>query len=362
MKDQPGIQQSRRNSIAGWFFTADEIASTLSNGHMLNPSIDLSNPCNLNCPYCYIEEKNSARKLRKPNELTHKEIVSVIDDLQSCGAKTINIVGAGEPTIDPHFEEVIKLIASRGLTTVLFTNGIRFYHQPDLVEFLYDSNVSVVLKYNAISDEMQDLVAGRLGYTKKRNAALDHLIDAGFAAHEPTRLGIDIIVFRGNLEEVPEIHRWARARNIFPIAGEFIPTGRTENGGFQGFKSLEAVSERERDQVVKMLQPITSGERRALLDKLLEIDNVFGIGRADHYAYFGGGICTQILGLYIDIDGNIWPCVARKKRVGQQMASGLLGNVRNGDKPSAIWLDDSYLKKLRMDFSGGCPYKPPLTS
>jgi MoaA/NifB/PqqE/SkfB family radical SAM enzyme len=355
------IEQSPKNSIAGWFFTPEEIASTLSNGHMLNPSIDLSNPCNLNCPYCYIEEKNSARKVRKPNELTHQEIVAVIDDLQSCGAKTINIVGAGEPTIDPHFEEVIEAINHRGLTTVLFTNGIRFYHQPDLVEFLYQHNVSVVLKYNSISAEVQDLVAGRNGYTEKRNAALDHLLDAGFTAYEPTRLGVDIMVFQGNIDEIPAIHRWCRTQNIFPIAGEFIPTGRTENGGFQGYSSLEGLSESQRDQVVKILQPISDDERRALINALSDIDTSFGIRRPGQYAYFGGGICTQILGLYIDIEGNVWPCVAKKKGFGAHAIAGLIGNVRNGDKPSALWRTDAYLKLLREKFTGGCPYKLPLT-
>src|ERR1017187_155150 len=118
--------QDKKNSIEGWYFTTSEITSVLANGHMINPSIDLSNPCNLNCPYCFIEEKNSSRKMRKLNELTHEETVLVIKELQSCGAKTINLVGAGEPTIDPHFEETVELIDSLGMTVVLFTNGICF--------------------------------------------------------------------------------------------------------------------------------------------------------------------------------------------------------------------------------------------
>ena len=62
---------------------------------MLSASVYLSNPCDLNCPYCYVEEKNSFRKARKPNELDLEETKRVINDLCSWGAKTINIVGAG---------------------------------------------------------------------------------------------------------------------------------------------------------------------------------------------------------------------------------------------------------------------------
>lgn len=355
------VRQDPKNSIAGWFFTYEEIACTLSDGLMINPSIDLSNPCNLNCPYCYIEEKNSTRKLRKPNELTFEETVSVIDDFYSCGAKTINIVGAGEPTIDPHFDSTIKFIAERGMSTVLFTNGIQFVNHPESLKFLYENNVSIVLKYNSNSSEVQDLVAGRRGYSQKRDMALEYLIDTGFTAHEPTRLGLDIIVFKGNVEEVKEIHRWCRTQNIFPIAGEFIPTGRTENGDFQGYKALEGFSENEREQIIRLLQPINHAQRTGLLKDLESIDKGFGIERPKEFAYFGGGICTQILGLYVDIEGNIWPCVARKQKSKNGFSDGLLGNVRNGDKSSQIWRDNYYMKQIRKSFSGGCPYKPLLS-
>jgi hypothetical protein len=61
MNESLGLHQSIRNSIAGWFFTAEEIESTMTNGHMLNPSIDLSNPCNLNRGYA-VERKCSRNR------------------------------------------------------------------------------------------------------------------------------------------------------------------------------------------------------------------------------------------------------------------------------------------------------------
>jgi MoaA/NifB/PqqE/SkfB family radical SAM enzyme len=354
-------KQDLKNSIAGWDFTSEEIAESLSNGHMLNPSIDLSNPCNLNCPYCYIEEKNSTRKVRKPDELSHEETLAVISDLNLCGAQTINIVGAGEPTIDPHFKEVIEFISELGMKTVLFTNGIQLVHESWLTGFLYSHNVSVVLKYNSDLEDVQDFVAGKCGYTKRRDQALEKLQAAGFAAHYPTRLGIDIIVFKGNVEEIPKIHERCRRENIFPIAGEYIPTGRTEAGEFQGEQALQGVTKDEKDRVVQLLQPISVSERQQLFGKLAEVDRRFGIERSEVCAYFGGGICTQIIGLYIDIQGDIWPCVARKKCVGDSFENGCLGNVRKGYKPSEIWKNDSYMKFIRRNFTGGCPYKTSLT-
>jgi len=354
------LQMDPKNSIAGWYFTSREIDSALSDRVMINPSIDLTNACNLNCAYCYIEEKNSARKLRKPNELTYEEILLVIEDLRSAGARTINIVGAGEPTIDPHFELVVRSIAARGMRTVLFTNGIRLDDNPEMLELLHTNEVSVVLKYNSFSPETQDLLAGRKGYSSIRDRVLGQLLEAGFADHQPTRLGVDIIAFGGNVDEIPALHSWCRTRNVFPLAAEFIPAGRTEGGVFRGFGSLAGLHEEDRVKVIGALRPINSAERESLLARLSSIDRAFGIARPERFAYFGGSPCTQILGLYVDIEGNIWPCIARQRKSSATSHSAILGNTRAGDKPSEIWLKDTYVNDIRTGFSGGCPYKPLL--
>ena len=125
---------SIKNSIRGWYYTPEEIQDSIKNGIMLNSSIDLSNPCNLNCPYCYIEEKNSTRKIRKPHELSLEETKELINDLKSCGVVNINIVGAGEPTIDPHFEEIIDyryanyrpIILSSNMTKKQLNDEVKF--------------------------------------------------------------------------------------------------------------------------------------------------------------------------------------------------------------------------------------------
>jgi MoaA/NifB/PqqE/SkfB family radical SAM enzyme len=353
--------QDPRNTIRGWYFTEEEMNDALAGKILLNPSIDLTNACNLNCPYCFIEEKNSQRKLRKSNELTVDETLLLLDDLHRAGARSINIVGAGEPTIDPHFEVIVTRICELGIRCVFFTNGIRFTYHPELLEFLAEREVSVVLKYNSMDDKLQDLVAGRQGYASKRNRVLESLIDFGFNACVPTRLGLDVIVFQGNMHEIVDIHTWCRSLNMFPIVADYIPTGRTEYGEFHGFDSLEGLDEGHRKRIGEILNPLSSDERHNLVVQLGRLDLGNAIQYAAKFAYYGGGICTQILGLYVDIEGNIWPCVAKEKRTDLgSNASGLLGNVRNGDRPSSIWRNNEYMGKIRAAFDGGCPYKHGL--
>jgi MoaA/NifB/PqqE/SkfB family radical SAM enzyme len=348
------------NSMAGWYFTPAVIEESLADCQMLNASIDLTNACNLNCPYCYIEEKHSRRKTRKATELSHDETIAVIADLKRAGARTINIVGAGEPTIDPHFEETIEYVADQGMVPVIFTNGIRLAHDHQLLCMLHKHRATVVLKYDSSSNSLQDLVAGAHGYAEKRNIALQYLIDMGFNAEIPTRLGLDSVVFQGNISEITSIHTWAREHNIFPIAADFIPTGRTADGVFCGQSALETASNQERQLISEVLQPVNTSSRLTTVGNLLSIDVAFEIKRGPALAYYGGGACTQELGLYVDIEGHIWPCVARKQRVNGILLECPLGYVRQGDLPSKIWRKTQFLAELRSTFDGSCPYKPSL--
>lgn len=338
------------NNIKGWDFSKIEIDEVLNSDNvLLNPSIDLTNACNLNCIYCYIEEKNSTRKKRKPNELTLQETFQTIDAFTQLKAKTINIVGAGEPTIDQYFYEIVDYINSKGLNTVLFTNGLRFLTDKEMIPFIYNRNVSVILKYNSNNAKLQDAIVNKTGYSTKRDKVLSLLIKYNFNKPQITRLGIDTIAFKGNLKELPSIHKYCRENNIFPISANYIPTGRTDKGELQNNNSSKFIKD--------SLQPLSYEDSIWLLKQNKEIDKNFNIIWNDVIAYYNGGICPQILGLYVDIIGNIWPCVSRSKRINGINRNGLLGNIKKGDSILNIWSKNQYMQSIRKNFNGGCPYK-----
>ena len=353
-----------QNTMAGWSFDEIDIKDAMSGKILLNPSIDLSNPCNLNCPYCFVEEKESKRKIRFDDELSLEETINVIQDFAQAGAKTVNIVGAGEPTIDPHFKAIISEIDRLSMIPVLFTNGIRLARSFQLLEFLYETNTTVVMKYNSTTPLTQDLVAGRKGYSILRDKAINGLLDLGFNAYNPTRLAFDVIAYKGVLQEIEDIFRWCRTINAFPIIADYIPTGRTEEGVFSGVASLAMMGDKDSNAVKDILNPLTDKEKKELYTALSKIDEAeFCVERKNiHSAYYSGAACTQLLGLYVDIHGNIWPCVARAYQTQGGLVYQPLGSVRNGDLPSLIWRSNQRMGEVRAIYNGTCIYKSQLTA
>ena len=346
--------------LAGWTFNDGELVAARNGEILLNPSLDLGSACNLNCPYCFIEDKNSVRKERKRGELSPSQIADVVRDVLSAGARTINLVGAGEPTIDPQFREIVDLVRSSGARTVVFTNGVAIANDETLVEWLWRRSVTVVMKYNAVNPTMQDAMVGKRGYSSTRDAALRRLIDTGFNSTEPTRLAVDTLACRGNLDDLVPIHRWCRQNNIFPMTAEFLPTGRTADGSVDAVVALEIIDVNLAEQARRSLVPLSQPDRERLLRDLATVDRQYGIEYRGPRAYFGGGPCSQLLGVYVDIQGSIWACVARSRGAGGDARP--LGSIKSGDTASSIWRTSPYMRSIRSTYTGGCPYKPSLES
>jgi MoaA/NifB/PqqE/SkfB family radical SAM enzyme len=344
--------------LAGWRFNETDIAEAVTGTRLLNPSIDVGVACDLNCPYCFTEDRIGYRRSHRPGEMTEAESFAVLDDLAEAGAKTVNIVGAGEPLLHRLLQPVIEKLFQREIIPVVFTNGTRLAKDAALVRFLFERKATIILKLNSRLSDIQDAVAGRRGYTMTRDQALSRLLEAGFADTQPTRLGVDTLAFAGNFQELPQIHRWCRENNIYPLTSDFIPTGRTACGGLQPTGDAAGADILLTTVAERALVPLTAEERESLLVSLAIIDAEFGIAQKAVRAYYGGGPCTQILGLYVDAEGMIWPCVAKHRLFGP--ANEPLGFIRKGDKASKIWKESPYLAWIREHYTGACPYKSPL--
>lgn len=320
--------------MRGWDFSQAEVQAALAEGRILNPAVELcSNVCPWSCDFCFTEATLVGKKRKLANELSLEERVRLLEDLAELGARSINIVGAGEPTVDPYFWDLLAACSRLGLTPLVYTEGALKLSDLDFCKRLDDTGATVVLKVNSLfQEEYQNsiLVSGnvtphtpKFNYFKKRQQALENLIKLGFNSSSPTRMAFDTILCRENENEIETLHRFARDNNIFVLLVNFLPSGRSLSGHTNA---------------------LSRDEQFAMFKRLAEIDlREYGITQSGRFPYGGSQPCLiRGTGAFIKIGGDVLACPGETSGV---------GNIRK-EPLSAIW---DRLIGVRREFDGGCP-------
>ena len=87
----------------------------------VNGEIELSERCNLNCRFCYINKPAGDRQTMA-DEMTTAEICKLLDEAADAGCLWMQLTG-GEPLLRKDFAEIYKHAKSRGFLIRLFTNA-----------------------------------------------------------------------------------------------------------------------------------------------------------------------------------------------------------------------------------------------
>jgi len=201
-------------------FTPEEIAATRQRKGLLSMELELSRECNLRCVYCYA---SSGKKLS--NELTREEIASALDQAIGLGARRIIVIGGGEPLLYPGVMEIMRDLRGRGIIVDLFTNGTLI--TPALARELAAMGISPVVKLNSMREEVQDTLAAVPGTFRAIQQGLRNLMDAGYP-REDAPLGVETIICRQNIDELPGMWVWARERGIVPYFEMITFQGRAK--------------------------------------------------------------------------------------------------------------------------------------
>lgn len=329
------IKTGKGYTMKGWDFTSSEIAEALKSNRMLNPAYELaSNRCPWNCFFCFTEDPNNQSGLKRKleGEMNLAEKISLIDQSYELGAKTINVIGAGEPTIDGDFWNVVGHMGNRNITPIIYTEGALKLTDRDFAKRLYDSGATVVLKVNSLENEAYQnaVVRGgkervkplQMNYFQERNKALEILMNTGFNKSDPTRLALDTIICNENYEEIPKIHKFTRDNNIFVLFVNYIPSGRS---------------------VAPAQNAVSPTQQFQMFDQLAQIDReVYGLEHRSKFPYAGGVPCSiRGLGLYVKIKGEAWDCPGESEP---------LGNLRE-ESLKSLW---DKTEHIRHSFNGGC--------
>ncbi|KWW28051.1 MAG: putative Fe-S oxidoreductase [bacterium P3] len=334
-----------------WTFSGEELREAIKGERLLNVSLDLSNDCNLNCPYCFTAPAKSSKRDKNSDCLTFEEYKEIIMQLKDAGTRTINIIGAGEPTMYPNFDKLMEFIALQGIKVCVSTNGILLASQNKRIDFLNDIKATIILKVNSRNSHLQDILVGRNGYAAMRDNTLKKLICKGFNKDVPTRLAINTLLIKPIYTELFDIFLFCRENNISLIASVYMPTGRTSGLVFQGKEAIP-----NNFQVLDDLyQPLTEDDIAKLLIQLKDYDKRNNIARAPHPAYISGIACTQLLGIQIDNRGKVWSCPARKILVNDEIKEIPLTEDKARNY-IVLWNED-VSANIRKTYNGSCIYK-----
>jgi 7,8-dihydro-6-hydroxymethylpterin dimethyltransferase len=177
------------------------------------PVVTITSACNLDCPICYVHNKNDdAFHMRE--EAFRKTVEAIV---RSHGGELdiLNITG-GEPTLHPQFLEFLDIARAAGVhRTTVCTNGIKIVTDPTVAPRLRAIGGRVALSFDTFEEEADVLLQGAKLFDLKMKCLdilEEHDVDTtlipvmtrGVNDHEIGRI-IDLLLARPNIRHL-EVH------------------------------------------------------------------------------------------------------------------------------------------------------------
>ncbi|MCX6876811.1 MAG: radical SAM protein [Verrucomicrobia bacterium] len=147
--------------------------------HVCLPILEITDHCNLDCPICLVDNPGK-------RHLTRAEVAIMLDSLiRSEGHIDVVNLSGGEPTLNPHFRDIVEECLSRQeiLRVSVSTSGTVLVRNSDLLRFLAERRVIVSLQFDGISDDVYLKLRGQPLLAEKLR-----LIEACAALNAPMSL------------------------------------------------------------------------------------------------------------------------------------------------------------------------------
>jgi 7,8-dihydro-6-hydroxymethylpterin dimethyltransferase len=147
--------------------------------HAAMTNLDLTNRCNLRCPYCFA---NAAVQpyVYEPDLEKIREMIDRALELRPKRMQAVQFSG-GEPTLSPHFLEACRLVKARGINMIqVATNGIRFAQEEGFAERAAAAGLNAAyLQFDGVDDEVYRATRGVKGLWEIKLAAMEAFRRAG---------------------------------------------------------------------------------------------------------------------------------------------------------------------------------------
>lgn len=337
-----------QNDVRWWGnISKSELGSELPDGtkKILTMDIDFGNECALSCPHCFRRTDNTDQK-PSSGWLSDVEVIDYVLAAKELGLKQVKILGRGEPFQNSNFLSFLRKMTNENIGVAVFTKGhvigsdklVNTYYgkqfktdenlnetkepirtSADLVEELRKLDVSILLGFNSFDQAMQEEFVGtqkneksfiKKDYVDYRDKALMLLAQAGFNQYEEgqaTRLAmIAAPVKPENIDQIFDLYKWARTRNIYMLTCPTTETtrevneeGQMEKDRQKGFKDFPQKVEDLWVEIYDWAINKNIIPLRKFLDEGVSL-------------YPGCHVCNQTAaGFYLNLSGQVNQCPGR---------------------------------------------------
>jgi mycofactocin radical SAM maturase len=174
---------------------------------------ELTYACNLSCVHCL-----SSSGKRDPHELSTRQCMDIIDELQRMQVFYVNI-GGGEPTVRSDFWELVDYATAHQVGVKFSTNGVRI-DEKVAAKLAASDYVDVQISLDGATAEVNDAVRGP-GSFAMAIRALENLSAAGFKDAK-----ISVVVTRHNVDQLDEFKALADSYGATLRITRLRPSGR----------------------------------------------------------------------------------------------------------------------------------------
>jgi hypothetical protein len=240
-----------KNNVAHWGnIPKNKLHQTDKNGvpKLLHLDIDFGNSCSLRCPHCFQKDERLS-SVSNAGFLKETDIIRYISEAREIGLETVKFLGRGEPFENRRFLGFLEKISDMGIKSSIFTKGhvigsddlAKKYNSnygietgQELVNRLKGLDVSILLGFNSFNRNIQEKYvcsnkSSIKNYVDLRDEAISRLVKAGFNKYyngKETRLALILAPIRPeNMNEIFDIYKWGRLRNIYTLSCPFTSSG-----------------------------------------------------------------------------------------------------------------------------------------
>lgn len=200
----------------------------------LKVDIEVTNSCNLQCKYCYIESKSKNNQIN----LSKNYLINLFDELKKMGTLFITITG-GEALLHPDIFEIMEYAVDKKFYVRLLTNGTNL--NKDKIEKLNSISkkglLAVDISVHSLKQrEFDNFTQCKGSYRKFRNTL--ELINK--FSDFPIALIYNITKY--NINELDEMQKFCQDNNYYLIINPIIyPKIYNGNNNFEYFINNDAM-------------------------------------------------------------------------------------------------------------------------